>query len=246
MATLCISEGGADAVLSDSEGLSTFNLKPIQQYSLAASAVITRCCQPYVITPLSDSNAVVALIFSQKSSLDWAQLKSSIAYHLNAVEDDIEELKVILGGDKGVVSSAHFAKVLKWFSPLVPEADLRSSGGINSSFVWRISSIATLLRQQWFHGFAPDVNNRLRNCPTGTFLLRFGCQAPHFILSLKDQANDAIIEWRVLSMSGSVRIVDSERFMTLHQLVDNYSKNVPSGASCVLDFPCNRANTILR
>jgi len=246
MATLCISEGGADAVLSDGDGLSTYNTTQ-QQYSLAASAVVTRCYQPsYVITPLSDSNAVVALIFSQKSSLEWAQLKSSIAYHLNALEDDIDELKVTLGGDKGAVSAAHFAKVLKWFSPLVPEAELRSSGGFSSAFVWRISSIADLLRQQWFHGFAPDVNNRLRNSPTGTFLLRFGCQAPHFILSLKDQANDSVVEWRVLSMSGSVRLVDSERFMNLHQLVENYSHTVPAGASCVLDFPCNRANTVLR
>jgi len=199
--------------------------------------------QPYAITALSDSNDIVLLLFSHlKVSLEWSQFKSSVAYHLRARDDDIEDLKGLLGGEGGLVSAIHFAKILKWFSPLVPEADLRSSGGTSSAFVWRISSIAALIRKEWFHGFAPDVNKRLRNSNPGTFLIRFGCQAPHFILSMKDGNIDTVVEWRVLCMSGCVRLVEEERFMSLQSLVDNYSDKVPSGASCPLVEACDRAN----
>lgn len=212
-----------------------------RQASLASSAyMLNYNYQPYEITPLSDSNEVAKLLFSDKTSLEWSQFKSSVAFHLRAKEEDIEELRSILveGEDQNVVSEPQFKKVLKWFFPLVPEANLRSSG-TNSSFVWRVSSIADLLRQQWFHGFAPDVQKRLRSAPAGTFLVRFGCQAPHFILALKDNSG-SIVEWRVLSMSGNVRLVDAERFMNLQQLVENYSHEVPAGASCVIEFPCSR------
>lgn len=198
--------------------------------------------QPYAITSLSDSNEIIVLLFSRKASIDWGQFKSSVAYHLRAKDGDIEDLKGLLGGEDGMVSASHFTKVLKWFSPLVPEVDLRSSAGSTSSFVWRISSIAALTRNEWFHGFAPDVNKRLKNSPAGTFLVRFGCQAPHFILSMKDGNFDTVVEWRVLYMSGCVRLVESERFSSLQLLIDNYSDNVPSGASSTLVLACDRHN----
>jgi len=198
--------------------------------------------QPYAITSLSDSNEIVVLLFSHKTSIEWSEFKSSVEYHLRAKDEDIEDLKGLLGGEGGSVSAAHFTKVLKWFSPLVPEVGLRASGGTTSAFVWRISSIAALTRKEWFHGFAPDVNKRLRHSPAGTFLIRFGCQAPHFILSMKDGNIDTVVEWRVLCMSGCVRLVEEERFMSLQCLVDNYSAQVPSGASSPLVDPCDRTN----
>jgi len=212
-------------------------------FSLTSSAGMP-CYPPYVITALSDNNEVVGLLFSKKTSLEWSQFKSSVAYHLRARDEDIEDLKGILGAEKGTVNASEFEKMLKWFSPLVPEADLRASGGFfgSSAISWRISSIAALVRQPWFHGFAPDVNKRLRSRPAGTFLIRFGCQAPHFILSLKDASVDAVVEWRVLCMSGSVRLVESERFMNLQQLVENYTNNVPAGASSQLQCACDRTN----
>jgi len=232
MATLCIPPEAANE-----SGLITDN-----KYSLTSSAGIPQYYQPYVITSLSDSSEVVALLFSNKTSLDWEHFKSSVGYHLRARDEDTDQLKNILGGEKGHVTASDFAKVLRWFSPLVPEADLRSSGGISSSFVWRISSIAELCRKPWFHGFAPDVHKRLRLSSAGTFLIRFGCQAPHFILSMKDGSIDSVVEWRVLCMSGSVRLVDSERFMNLQQLVESYKDHVPAGAGCTLEEPCDRAN----
>jgi len=232
MATLCIPSLEA----RNDSGL-------ISKSSLTASADIPQYYEPYVITSLSDSKEVILLLFSKKYSLEWGQFRSSVAYHLRATEEDIDALKGILGGEKGVVMASDFTKVLKWFSPLVPEADLRSSGGMTSSFVWRISSIAALVRQPWFHGFAPDVHKRLKFSSAGTFLIRFGCQAPHFILSLKDASIDSVVEWRVLCMSGSVRLVETERFMNLQQLVENYTDKVLSGASCSLAVPCDRTNT---
>jgi len=212
----------------------------VEKISLAAS-VGSPQYQPYTITSLSDNNEVVVILFSHKPSLEWAQFKSSVGYHLRAREEDIEDLKGMLGGEKGYVNASDFAKVLKWFFPLVPEADLRSSGGF-SSFAWRISGIAALARQPWFHGFAPDVNKRLRNCPSGSFLIRFGSQAPHFILSMKDSSLDSVMEWRVVCMSGVVRLIETERFMNLQQLVDAYKDKVPAGAGCTLDTACDRAN----
>jgi len=235
MATLCLSSevGNESGLITDTN----------TKCSLTSSACIVQQYQPYVITSLSDSSEVVGLIFSKKSSLEWEQFKSSVAYHLRARDEDSEELKGILGGEKGMVTASEFTKVLKWFSPLVPEADLRSSGGVSSSFVWRISSIAALVRNPWFHGFAPDVHKRLRSSPAGTFLIRFGCQAPHFILSMKDASVDSVVEWRVLCMSGSVRLVETERFMNLQQLVENYTDKVPAGAGCSLEVPCHCTNT---
>jgi len=198
--------------------------------------------QPYAITSLSDVNEVVVLLFSHKASVEWEQFKSSVAYNFRAQDGDIEDLKGLLGGEAGTVSASHFSKLLKWFSPLVPEVDLRSSAGSISSFVWRISSIAALVRKEWFHGFAPDVNKRLKNSPAGTFLIRFGCQAPHFILSMKDGNIDTVVEWRVLCMSGCVRLGESERFPSLQLLIDNYTDKVPSGASSTLALACDRQN----
>lgn len=229
MATVCAAEGCDNAHIE----------KMNQDYRLASSAYVY---QPYEITALSDNNEVAKLLFLNEPSLEWSQFKSSIAFHLRAKEDDIEELRSIVqeGEDHDNVSLCQFKKILKWFSPLVPEVDLRSSYGSGSSSVWRISSIADLLRQQWFHGFAPDVNNRLRFSPGGTFLVRFGCQAPHFLLALKDKSTGSVVEYRVLCMSGSMRLADSERFMNLQQLVENYSHVVPAGASCPIEFPCKR------
>jgi len=212
----------------------------VEKFSLAVSVGAPQY-QPYTITSLSDNNEVVVVLFSHKTSLEWEQFKSSVGYHLRANGEDVEDLKGLLGGDKGSVTACDFAKLLKWFSPLVPEADLRSSGGF-SSFAWRISSIAALVRQPWFHGFAPDAHNRLRASPSGTFLIRFGTQAPHFILSMKDASVDSVVEWRVVCMSGIVRLVESERFMNLQQLVDTYREKVPAGASCVLETACDRTN----
>jgi len=230
MTTLCMSN----------EGLNEPGLM-VDKFSLAGSADVPKY-QPYTITSLSDINEVVVVLFSHKVSLDWAQFKSSVAYHLRAREEDIEDLKGIFGGEMGSVTACEFGKLLKWFSPLVPEADLRSSGGGVSSFAWRISSIAALVRQPWFHGFAPDVHKRLRNSPSGTFLIRFGCQAPHFLLSMKDASVDSVVEWRVVCTSGSVRLVEAERFMNLQQLVEVYKEKVPAGASGTLDAACDRTN----
>jgi len=233
MATVCAVEGRESAMDKIS-----------RDYRLASSSYVY---QPYEITALTDSNEVSNLLFLHKPSLEWSQFKSSVAFHLRAKEDDIDELKPIMmeGEDQGsidqdIVSVCQFKKILKWFSPLVPEVDGRATGSISSSSVWRISSIADILRQPWFHGFAPDVNNRLRYSPGGTFLLRFGTQAPHFLLALKDKSTGSIVEYRVLCMSGSVRLVDSERFVNLQQLVENYSHAVPAGASCPIEFPCRR------
>jgi len=211
----------------------------VDKFSLASSVGLPQY-QPYTITSLSDNNEVVVVLFSHKPSLDWELFKSSVGYHLRAKEEDVDDLKGVLGGEKGSVSASDFAKLLKWFSPLVPEVDLRSSGG--SSFAWRISSIAALVRQPWFHGFAPDAHKRLRESPSGTFLIRFGTQAPHFILSMKDASVDSVVEWRVVCMSGIVRLVESERFMNLQQLVEAYREKVPTGVSCALETACDRAN----
>jgi len=233
MATLCIPEG------TEQQGF----LLPdrISKSALAMSASIPHY-QPYAITSLSDSNEIVVLLFSHKITIEWSEFKSNVAYHFRASDEDIEDLKSLLGGEGGYVSASHFTKVLKWFSPLVPEANLRSSGGTTSAFVWRISSIAALTRKEWFHGFAQDAHKRLRNSPAGTFLIRFGCQAPHFILSMKDGNNDSVVEWRVLCMSGGVRLVEEERFMTLQCLVDNYTVYVPPGISSPLVVACDRSN----
>jgi len=191
-----------------------------------------------MLTPLSDANDVLLLLFSQKHVMEWEQFKSTVAYHLRAKEDDIESLRSILGSEKGIVNSCDFAKLLRWFSPLVPEVDNGTSN--SSSSGWRISSIAKLASQPWFHGFALDSNQKLRCCPAGTFLIRFCCQAPHFILALKDRTTGSVVEWRVLSMGGQVRLAEGERFRDLHQLVENYTITVPMGASCLLESPfCN-------
>jgi len=233
MATLCIPSLEA----RNDSGLTN-------KCSLTSSAEIPQYYEPYVITSLSDSKEVILLLFSKKPSLEWEQFRNSVVYHLRATGEDIDALKGILGGEKGVVTASDFTKVLKWFSPLVPEADLRSSGGMMSSFVWRISSIAALVRQPWFHGFAPDVHKRLKFSSAGTFLIRFGSQAPHFILSMKDATIDSVVEWRVLCVSGSVRLIETERFMNLQQLVENYTNKVPAGASCSLEAPCDRVNIL--
>lgn len=233
----------ATTLCAPAEGDQGFHLpdRNIGKSSLTMSGGIP-FYQPYTITSLSDSNDILVLLFAHKASIEWSQFKSSVAYHLRAKDDDIEDLKGILGGEGGMVNASQFAKVLKWFSPLVPEVDLRSSGSSTSSFVWRISSIAALTRKEWFHGFAPDVNKRLKNSPAGTFLIRFGCQAPHFILSMKDGNIDSVVEWRVLCMSGCVRLVEEERFMSLQLLVESYADKIPSGASSPLVVACDRTN----
>jgi hypothetical protein len=230
MATLCYSDLDESKLMNDAK-----------RNQLSASLSVLPQFQSYSITSLSDVNEVVMTLFSQMPSLEWAEFKNQLAYHLRARDEDIEAVKGIIGGEKGSVTAYEFGKLLKWFFPLVPEVDLRSSGG-SSAFAWRISSMASLARQPWFHGFAPDAHKRLKNSPSGTFLVRFGSQAPHFILSMKDESVDSVVEWRLISTCGSVRIVESERFMNLQQLVDAYHTQVPTGASCTLDVPCDRNN----
>jgi len=208
--------------------------------SSSSSLSPVRLCRggEMVLTPLSDTSEVLLVLFSQKVSVEWEQFKSTVAYHLRAREEDIELLSSILGSDKGYVNSSDFAKLLRWFSPLIPEIDNGASN--SSSSGWRISSIAKLVCQPWFHGFALDSNQKLRCSPAGTFLIRFGCQAPHFILALKDRSTGSVVEWRVLTMGGQVRLAEGERFRDLHQLVENYTITVPIGASCLLENPyCN-------
>jgi len=200
------------------------------------------CFKPSFITSLSSVCEIVELLFSNKTALDWDQFKSAVAYHLRSTDEDIEVIRSLLGAENGTVYATDFAKLLKWFSPLVPEASLKSSSGSGSgSFVWRISSIAALVRQPWFHGFAPDVNKRLRLSAAGTFLIRFGCQAPHFILSMKDKI-ETVMEWRVVYRSGSFVLSDNERFSNLQTLVETYSSKVPLGAGCFLEMACDRSN----
>jgi len=198
----------------------------------------TRCSvgELMMLTSLTDSSDIMVLLFAQKLSIEWEQFKSTVAYHLRAKEDDVEMLSALLGSEKGYVNACDFGKLLRWFSPLVPEVD-NNSPKLASSGWWRISSIAKLVCQPWFHGFALYSNQKLRCCPSGTFLIRFGSQAPHFILALKDKSTESVVEWRVLSMGGQVRLMEGERFYDLHQLVQNYSVTVPVGASCLLESP---------
>jgi len=225
MATLVITEGGTSQHAGD---------KCINKNNYF---------KPSFITSLSSVGEIVELLFSNKTVLEWDEFKNAVAYHLRSVDEDLEIIKSLLGAENGTVYATHFAKLLKWFSPLVPEAALKSSSGTGSgSFVWRISSIAALVRQPWFHGFAPDVNKRLRAATAGTYLIRFGCQAPHFILSMKDKNVETVVEWRVVYRSGSFMLVDDERFSNLQTLVENYSTKVPLGAGCYLEVPCDRSN----
>lgn len=230
MATVCVS-----SLNSDTQNLQNCISSQHQPHALNSSrAESSTFFDTPAITALSDNNVVMMLLFSHKPTLEWEQFKSAAAYHLRAQEDDLEVLKPILGANEGSVNAIHFSKFLRWFTPLVPEIE-------NGTKAWRISSIAKLIRQPWFHGFALDSNHRLKPCPAGTFLIRFSSQAPHFVLALKDQSTAQVVEWRVVSMSGTVRLVESERFTDLQQLVDNYGKVVPTGASCPLQTPCPRS-----
>jgi hypothetical protein len=185
-----------------------------------------------LITALTDSNSIISLLFGQKQSVEWDQFKSGIVFHLRAKDEDVENLRAILSAELGCLEKAHFAKFLRWFSPLVPETD-----SMNKT-VWKISSVAKLIRQPWFHGFTLDTSKRLKTSSEGTFLVRFGCQAPHFVLALKDKSTETVMEWRVLATSGSVRLNDTEKFQDLEKLVENYTTSVPCGASCALVRAC--------
>eukprot|EP00026_Physarum_polycephalum_P014429 Phypoly_transcript_14943.p1 GENE.Phypoly_transcript_14943~~Phypoly_transcript_14943.p1 ORF type:complete len:250 (+),score=10.78 Phypoly_transcript_14943:108-752(+) len=189
-----------------------------------------------LITALTDNSAIIALLFGNQPSIEWEQFKADAVYHLRAKESDLDNLQGVLGCELGVLDKAHFSKFLRWFSPLVPESDSVSSRAPSS--VWKISAIATLVRQPWFHGFSLDTSRRLKKSTEGTFLVRFGCQAPHFVLALKDKSTESVMEWRVLATSGSVRLQDGERFQDLHKLVHNYTTAVPYGASCPLVHSC--------
>lgn len=229
MATACV---GLNSDLYDAQSFQKY-----AQVNLSGPNYREASSELPVITTLSDNNVILMLLFSQKQAVEWDQFKAAAGYHLRAKDDDLEALKSILDAESGIVNSNHFAKFLKWFTPLVPEADTNIR---RQSSAWKISNIASLIRQPWFHGFAADAYQRLNPCVPGTFLVRFSSQAPHFILALKEQYCGQVVELRVLSMSGTVRLNDSERFADLQQLVDNYSKEVPVGASCILQSPCSR------
>ena len=185
---------------------------------------------PVIITEFTSSGDIIAMLFSNKTAIDWDQFKLSASYHLKAKDEDLDQLKSVLGSEQGSLDKAHFSKFLRWFSPLVPESSVNRT----SSSVWKISKIANLVSQPWFHGFTMDANRRLQASAEGSFVIRFGCQAPHFVLALKDRSTQSVMEWRVLSGGGGVKLQDGERFQDLHKLVLNYSQAVPSGASCPL------------
>jgi len=191
---------------------------------------------PIMITELTDNGALVSLLFGQKQSIEWKQFKQVASFHLKAKDMDLENLKPVLGAELGALDRTHFSKFLRWFSPLMPEAE--SGNARSPSSVWTISTVAKLISQPWFHGFTLDTSRRLKNSSEGTFLIRFGCQAPHFVLALKDKATGSVMEWRVLATNGSVRLQDGERFEDLHSFVNNYAATVPSGASCPLAYAC--------
>jgi len=188
-----------------------------------------------VITSLTDNTSIISLLFGQKQSIDWEQFKLVASFHLKSKDEDVEILKSVLAVELGVLDKAQFSKFLRWFSPLVPESDSVSSRSPTS--VWKISTIAKLVRQPWFHGFE-CTSRRLKGTAEGTFLVRFGCQAPHFVLALQDKSTESVMEWRVLATCGSVRLPDGERFQDLHKLVDNYTSTLPCGASCPLAHAC--------
>jgi len=189
-----------------------------------------------VITSLTDNSSIISLLFGQKQSIDWEQFKNGASFHLKAKDEDMESLKSVLAVDLGTLEKAHFSKFLRWFSPLVPESD--NTNTRSPSSVWKFSTVAKLMRQPWFHGFTMETSKRLKNSVEGTFLIRFGCQAPHFVLALKDKSTASVMEWRVLATSGCVRLQDGERFQDLETLVDNYTSTVPCGASCTLAHAC--------
>jgi len=188
-----------------------------------------------VITSLTDNSSIISLLFGQKQSIEWDQFKLVASFHLKANDEDVENLKSVLAVELGMLEKAQFSKFLRWFSPLVPESDSVTSR--SPTAVWKISTVAKLVRQPWFHGFE-CTSRRLKGCTEGTFLVRFGCQAPHFVLALKDKSTESVMEWRVLATSGSVRLQDGERFQDLHKLVDTYTSTVPCGASCLLAHAC--------
>jgi len=186
-----------------------------------------------VIMEITDNNLIVALLFGQQQSIGWEEFKSLTTFHLKAKEEDVENLKSILVSQLGSLERAHFAKFLRWFTPLVPESDNTYS----RSPVWKISSIAKLIQQPWFHGFTLN-SKKLKQSAEGTFCIRFSCQAPHFILALKEKSTDTVMEWRVLASCSGVHLQDGDRFADLHQLIDNYMVHAPCGASCALAHAC--------
>jgi len=184
------------------------------------------------ITSLTDNGSIISLLFGPKQTIEWEQFKSGACLHLKAKDEDLEVLKFVLSADSGYLDNCNFSKFLRWFSPLVPDDNA------NSKFAWKISTIAKLIRQPWFHGFTMDTSKRLKHSSEGTFLVRFGCQAPHFVLALKDGSTESVMEWRVLSTSGCVGLQNGERFQDLQTLVDNYTSAIPCGASCTLARAC--------
>jgi len=200
------------------------------------------------ITPLSQEKDIMALLFSQKQSLHWDEFRTASAKLFRARDEDLEKIRPILASENLQVSACQFAKLLRWFTPLVPETSPEQfilNGKLSSpsspAFMWRISDIAKLMSQPWFHGFELDSHHVLQQCAPGTFLIRFGSQPPHFALALKDQSINTVVEWRVLAQRGRVRLADTDAFSDLYHLVDAYSMNTPQGASCSLQVPCPRS-----
>jgi len=243
MASTCIdnTQGEHRYLPVDGQPAIAFIIGPAASQSTSSSSYGSSCSYD-TITPLSDNNMILALLFSQQQSLEWDDFKGAAALHFRARDDDLEKLKHVLAGSKTMVTSSLFAKLLRWFTPLVPEVDSGNATIPHSpSFVWRISYIARLASQLWFHGFALDSHHTLSQCAPGTFLIRFGSQAPHFALALKDQSTNTVVEWRVLSTRAGVRL-DNEGFRDLFHLVESYTNQIPPGASCTLTKACPRSS----
>jgi hypothetical protein len=248
MATACVSNVTSEERVNSHNAISSRNwtlAQPPTNAPISTSSHYPRSDYPLngnlngtIITSLSDNSVIIGLLFSQKQSIEWEEFKTAAIYHFRARDEDLDQLKNVLGAQHGNVTADQFAKLLRWFTPLVPEQENNNTMAVRSSFVWRISSVARLISQPWFHGFAVNTPQRLKPCEHGTFLVRFGTQAPHFSLALKDRSTDTVVEWRVLASSGTVRLIENERFTDLFYLVDNYSRVVPLGASCLLHQPC--------
>lgn len=188
--------------------------------------------------------------------ITWTNITMCSRTILRATNMDLERIKYLFEAN----AHNNFISFVEHFTPLVPEVATQDSNIYETEQVYetgdtepslqeaatkegpqeladgfRISEIAEVVSQPYFHGFlsAPEAKVVLDPTEKGTFIIRFSRDKKFYSLDVKDETQ--VRHWRIEKLSKFVLALPGHTFKNIPEIIKHYQQTplqLQNGSSC--------------
>jgi len=179
------------------------------------SDFIDAFCRHFSLLPDELQNhRVTYLLTKHPEALEATTLPLDLKCLRSILADEGKVRSLSESQDESVVSIEKFGSILQWFGPLTVRPF--PPDGLNI-----LERVRALLSENWFHGDISTIESedRLRNKPDGTFLVRFSTSSPGCYTISKVSGGTGIKHRKILRVPGGSFEINGRHYRNVKELV---------------------------